>query len=123
MGRILKKKNTFKTKKKKRKDSAEENESVVNNNGIEKVQGTSNVKSYRDPAGGKNKERRFQQPQFIQTSVQFLREVRVELKKVAWPNRKQTMGTTIVVIGLVLFFSMYLGIVDIILSNIFRLIY
>jgi hypothetical protein len=36
---------------------------------------------------------------FIDKGIQFLREVKVELKKVTWPSRKQTMGSTVVVLG------------------------
>jgi preprotein translocase subunit SecE len=43
---------------------------------------------------------------------QFLREVKVELKKVTWPTRKEAMGSTAVVVVLVLIFSIFLGIVD-----------
>jgi preprotein translocase subunit SecE len=56
------------------------------------------------------------------TSVQFLREVKVELKKVTWPSRKQTMGSTAVVIVLVVIISFFLGIVDIGLSSLIRVV-
>ena len=36
----------------------------------------------------------------IGKTAQFLREVKVELKKVTWPSRKQTIGSTVVVIAL-----------------------
>jgi len=49
---------------------------------------------------------------FIAKSIQFLREVKVELKKVTWPSRKQTMGSTLVVIILVMIISLFLGVVD-----------
>ena len=42
----------------------------------------------------------------------FLKEVRVELSKVSWPTRKQTVFYTIVVIGLSLFFAVILGLLD-----------
>lgn len=51
-------------------------------------------------------------------AVQFLREVRTELKKVVWPSRKQTMASTSVVVVLVLIVSVFLGMVDYILSRI-----
>jgi preprotein translocase subunit SecE len=57
---------------------------------------------------------------FIEKSAQFLREVKVELKKVTWPSRKQTLGSTAVVIVLVMIISMFLGVVDIGLSSLFR---
>jgi preprotein translocase subunit SecE len=52
--------------------------------------------------------------------VQFLSEVVTELKKVTWPNRKETLGTTGVVLILVIIVSTYLGVVDYILSHIVR---
>jgi preprotein translocase subunit SecE len=54
------------------------------------------------------------------SSIQFLREVKIELKKVTWPSRKQTIGSTAVVIALVLLISLFLGFVDIGLSNLIR---
>ena len=53
----------------------------------------------------------------LQKSLQFLREVKVELNKVTWPTRKQTIGSTLVVIILVIIISFFLGIVDIGLSS------
>ncbi len=44
--------------------------------------------------------------------IQFLREVRVELAKVSWPTRNQTILYTIVVIGLSLFVAVFLGLLD-----------
>jgi len=51
---------------------------------------------------------------------QFIAEVVSELKKVTWPNRKETLGTTGVVLVLVFIISAYLGLVDWILSHIVR---
>jgi len=59
---------------------------------------------------------------YIASSIQFLREVRVELKKVTWPTRKQTIGSTIAVIVLVLIISLFLGLIDIGLSSLLQLI-
>ena len=59
---------------------------------------------------------------FITSSIQFLREVKFELKKVTWPTRKQTMGSTIVVIILVTIIAFFLGAVDIGLSSLVRLV-
>jgi preprotein translocase subunit SecE len=50
------------------------------------------------------------------TSVAFVSEAWQELKKVSWPGRKETLGTTIVVIILVIIISGYLGLVDMGLS-------
>lgn len=57
------------------------------------------------------------------TSIQFLREVKIELKKVTWPSRKQTIGSTVVVIALVLLISLFLGAVDIGLSSLMRAVF
>jgi preprotein translocase subunit SecE len=56
-------------------------------------------------------------------SVQFLREVKIELKKVTWPTRKQTMGSTLVVIVLVVIISLFLGLVDLGLSTVVRAVF
>jgi preprotein translocase subunit SecE len=61
-----------------------------------------------------------QEKNFIDKSVQFLREVKVELKKVTWPTRKQTIGSTVVVIVLVMIISLFLGMVDMGLSSMIR---
>ena len=44
--------------------------------------------------------------------ITFLREVRVELSKVSWPSRQQLLAYTGVVLGLCLFFAIYLGGLD-----------
>ena len=48
----------------------------------------------------------------------FLREVRVELKKVSWPSRREISGSTGVVITTVVIVAIYLGIVDAVLQQI-----
>lgn len=62
------------------------------------------------------------EPNIIQKSIQFLREVKVELKKVTWPSRKQTMGSTVVVLALWMIISIFLGMVDFGLSSIVRVV-
>jgi preprotein translocase subunit SecE len=59
---------------------------------------------------------------FVDRGLQFLREVKTELKKVTWPTRKQTIGSTLVVIILVMIISIFLGVVDIGLSNLVRVV-
>lgn len=58
----------------------------------------------------------------VDQSIQFLREVKVELKKVAWPSKKQTMGSTAVVLILVFIIAAFLGVVDMGLSSLVRLV-
>lgn len=54
--------------------------------------------------------------------IQFLREVKVELSRVTWPSRKQTIGTTAVVIVFVFVIALFLGAVDFGLTSLVRLI-
>lgn len=56
-------------------------------------------------------------PVFLAKAKQFFQEVRMELKRVTWPSRKETIGSTVVVIILVLIISFFLGIVDFGLSS------
>jgi len=44
--------------------------------------------------------------------MQFLREVIDELRKVSWSDRKQTIGSTMVVILLVIAVAIFVGLVD-----------
>jgi preprotein translocase subunit SecE len=59
---------------------------------------------------------------YLNQAMQFLREVKVELKKVTWPTKKQTLGSTAVVILLVMIISIFLGVVDIGLSSLIRVV-
>jgi preprotein translocase subunit SecE len=45
-------------------------------------------------------------------SVDFLRDVRSEVRKVTWPTRKETLASTSVVIIAVILIAIYLGLVD-----------
>ena len=59
---------------------------------------------------------------YLERVLQFLREVKIELKKVTWPSRKQTVGSTVVVIILVVIISLFLGVVDIGLSSLVHMV-
>jgi preprotein translocase subunit SecE len=59
--------------------------------------------------------------EFWQTTKQFFREVRVELKKVTWPSRKETIASTSVVLITVMMVAFFLGIVDLGLSRLVRI--
>lgn len=48
----------------------------------------------------------------------FAGEVREELKKVSWPTKEQTLGTTLVVFVVVVLLTIYLGIVDLALNGV-----
>lgn len=53
---------------------------------------------------------------------QFLREVKTEIKKVVFPNRDELMGSTWVVIITVFVVSFYLGIIDLGLARVVRML-
>lgn len=52
----------------------------------------------------------------------YLREVRAELKKVTWPTRRETMVSTLVVIASVAIITGIIWGIDIILSQLLKLI-
>lgn len=57
-----------------------------------------------------------------QQLVQFLKEVRTELKKVNWPLRKEVVGSTVVVIVSVFILSFFLGVIDVTLQRLLTLV-
>ena len=59
----------------------------------------------------------------IKKLIKFLREVKLELKKVSWPSRKEISGSTGVVIVNVIIVAIYLGILDFVLQRIMMLIH
>ena len=50
--------------------------------------------------------------------IRFLREVKLEMKKVSWPSRREIQGSTVVVIITVIIMATYLGLLDSILQQI-----
>jgi preprotein translocase subunit SecE len=45
-------------------------------------------------------------------TLQFLRDVRLEMKRVSWPSVKEVKNTTIITLIAVIFFAVYLFFVD-----------
>ncbi len=52
----------------------------------------------------------------------YLREVRAELRKVNWPNRKELATYTVVVVVSVLVIAAFIGLVDLLFSQILAII-
>jgi len=48
----------------------------------------------------------------ITKAFDFFREVRVELAKVVWPSRQQTIQLTILVIGITILVGFFIGAID-----------
>ncbi|HHY98687.1 MAG TPA: preprotein translocase subunit SecE [Firmicutes bacterium] len=57
----------------------------------------------------------------IERIQKYLREVRAELRKVTWPNRKQLGSYTAVVLVTVLVVAGFVGLIDFAFSQILRL--
>ncbi|TDA36764.1 MAG: preprotein translocase subunit SecE [Candidatus Methanomethylicota archaeon] len=58
----------------------------------------------------------------LEKLIQFFREVRAELRRVTWPTRRETLGATSVVLVLVMIMSFFLGLVDVGLHELMRMI-
>jgi preprotein translocase subunit SecE len=54
----------------------------------------------------------------IKKVFDFLNEVKIEIKKVTWPSKKEAVGGTGVVLFTVLIMSVFLGLVDSLLAMI-----
>lgn len=119
MGRIQKKKDPG--KKKARRTVNVDGSGVVAKGGPQAVAAKPAPVVKKSPGTDKPKTAP-QDMNMVQKSVQFVREVKIELKKVTWPTRKQTMGSTAVVIVLVLIISIFLGLVDASLSKIVQMV-
>ncbi len=72
------------------------------------------------PGKGKPLSARLPVTKWWDNAVSFVAESWQELKKVTWPGRRETIGTTVVVIILVFVISAYLGLVDIGLSTLLK---
>jgi len=53
---------------------------------------------------------------------QFLKEVSLEMKKVTWPSRKDTIASTWVVLIVILIFGVYFFVIDGVLTFLVRLV-
>lgn len=58
----------------------------------------------------------------IREFTDYLVLSRAELRKVSWPNWKETRATSLVVLGFVAVMAVLLGVVDLILSGLVRFI-
>jgi preprotein translocase subunit SecE len=58
----------------------------------------------------------------IRKFFQFFRDAYYELTKVIWLNRKEAVGTTVVVVIFVLIMSIFVSVVDLILGRIIGII-
>ncbi|MBI4683335.1 MAG: preprotein translocase subunit SecE [Nitrospirae bacterium] len=52
----------------------------------------------------------------------FFREVKIELKKVVFPSREEVIGSTKVVVVLVIIVAIFLGLIDLVLSKLIGMV-
>ena len=53
----------------------------------------------------------------IHKVVTFLKEARVELKKVSWPTKDELIGSTIIVMIITIILAIFIGVCDYFLSK------
>ena len=59
---------------------------------------------------------------FVKDTSQFFREVKVELQKVTFPTRQETVSSTVIVLVLTFILGAYLGFSDWALSRIVQML-
>jgi preprotein translocase subunit SecE len=59
---------------------------------------------------------------YFKDAAQFFREVKVELQKVTFPTRQETVGSTVVVLVLTVIMAVYLGFSDWALARIVKML-
>jgi preprotein translocase subunit SecE len=59
----------------------------------------------------------------IAKPVNFIKEVKAELGKVAWSTRQELMASTIVVIVVTVILGVFIGLIDIILSKLLSILF
>ncbi|QUV85620.1 preprotein translocase subunit SecE [Chloracidobacterium aggregatum] len=57
------------------------------------------------------------------SGIQFLRDTRSELRNVVWPTREEVYDTTLVVIGIAVFFGFFLWGVDVVVTRLLEMIF
>lgn len=81
------------------------------------------LKTKKADSGKKSPKKPFEAPGvYWNRAVQYFREVVFELKKVVWPSRKETIGSTSVVLIIVIISGIFLGVVDLVLSRLVRML-
>ena len=55
-------------------------------------------------------------PSWVESTREYVTDIRTEMRRVTWPNRKQVESTTVVVILSVFVFAAYFKIVDFVIG-------
>ncbi|OGB64908.1 MAG: preprotein translocase subunit SecE [Caldithrix sp. RBG_13_44_9] len=59
----------------------------------------------------------------IKKTKQFVEDVRVEMKKVIWPEREQLVSSTIIVLVISAIFTLFIFFADTIISRVINILY
>jgi preprotein translocase subunit SecE len=59
----------------------------------------------------------------IKKSKQFVEDVRVEMKKVVWPEREKLINSTVIVVVVSALFTLFIFFADTIISKIINILY
>lgn len=90
------------------KEAKASDEKSDSKNALKKVADSKEKK----PAAAKGSEKKPEEKKAKKQHFQFLRDVRAELKRVTWPSRKDVAQWTGVVVAALLFFGIYVAILD-----------
>jgi preprotein translocase subunit SecE len=59
----------------------------------------------------------------MQRIINFFKEVVREMKKVTWPNRKELVNYTAIVLATVAFFTVFFAVIDLGISELIRVVF
>ena len=59
--------------------------------------------------------------EYVDKAKDYFKDVMLELKRVTWPTKKDTMSATWVVLITVIILSIFLGLVDFVLSQVIKM--
>jgi len=59
---------------------------------------------------------------WVQDARQYLIEVRAEFRKLTWPSQREYVGGTVAVVVIVLIVAAVLGVIDMALAQVMRLV-
>ena len=118
----LQKKKPISEKKKQRSVAEDKTDSSAVSSSFSSSKSAIAASSFKAKPGKSLSDAKVGEPNFFQKAMDFFREVKIELKKVTWPTRKQTTGTTIVVIIFVFVIAAFLGLFDYSLSKLVQVV-
>ncbi len=55
--------------------------------------------------------------------IEFLKNAWLELKKVAWPGKKEIIASTLIVVIVTIILMIYLGVIDFLLTKAVKIIF